>query len=212
MYVFTRSIRLGSSGKIRDSIGWAFELTEKLNQISETPISLWRPLFSANAMSLTWGTVVEELEELEAVDAKLMADDTYVSLVERGTLYSSGDPVDDTLVSYVHGDFSKGADVQVVSVVETTLANGAFAKGVELGIEIAERVEEITGMSTAFGTHATGPYGRVQWMTGHASIADLQRAETAINSDPGFLQLLDSKVAEVYVQGSGEQRLARKLA
>lgn len=212
MYVFTRSIRLGGSGKIRDAMTWSLELTEKINQISETRFSLWSPLFSANAMSLSWATQVDELEELEAVDAKLMADDSYVSMIDRGTAFNSGDQVDDALVSYVHGDFSKSGDVKVVSIVETTVANGAFAKGMEVGVEIAERVEKITGLPTGFGIHSSGTYGRVQWLTGYGSIAEMQKAENAVNSDPGFLQLLDSKVPEVYVQGSGEQRLARKIA
>jgi hypothetical protein len=38
----------------------------------------------------------------------------------------------------------------------------------------------------------------------------MQRAEAAVNSDPSFLQLLDTKAADLYTPG--EQRLARKLA
>ena len=40
MYTYTRSVRLGNGHK-RDSLAWALEITEKVNQISETPFSLW---------------------------------------------------------------------------------------------------------------------------------------------------------------------------
>lgn len=209
MYIFTRSVRLGN-GHMRDSLAWALEITEKVNQISETPFSLWMPLFSPNAMRLTWGTLVEELEELEAVDAKLMADDTYVGLVDKGVTFGSGDPVDDTLVNYVHGDFATSAQVQCVSVVEAAVNPGHFGKGIEVGIEIAQAAERIGGAPTAFGIASTGRYGTVQWMTGFPSVAEMQRSEAAVNSDPSFLELLDTKAADLYVPG--EQRIARKLA
>ncbi|MET0728814.1 MAG: hypothetical protein ABWZ76_11010 [Acidimicrobiales bacterium] len=210
MFTFTRSIRL-AAGHLRDSTAWALELTEKVNQISEVPFSLWRPLFSPSVTTLTWGTLVEELEELEAVDAKLMADDTYVALVERGAAFSSGDPVNDALVNYVHADFSRAREAQCLSVVETTIANGSFAKAIGVGVAIAERVEAICGLPTGFGIHTTGTYGRVQWMTGFPSVAEMQRAEAAINGDPSFLEMLDRDAAEVFLPGSGEQRIARRI-
>ena len=210
MYIFTRSTRL-KPDNMRSSMTWAVEITEKVNQISEARFSLWRPLFSPNATRLIWGTMVEELEELEAIDAKLMADDGYLSLLDKGAQHSAGDPIDDTLVSFLHGDFASAADVQVISVVEATLANGSFAKGIEVGVEIAQRAEQISGLPTAFGIHSTGAYGRVQWVSGTASVAEMQKGESKVNSDPSFLQLLDTKAADVFIPGSGEQRVARRI-
>lgn len=210
MYTFTRSSRL-ATGRIRESMGWAVEMTEKVNQISEARFGLWRPLFSPNATVLTWATVVEDLEELEAIDAKLMADDGYVELLDKGAAFSAGDVVDDALVSFVHGDFSRAPDAQCVSVVEAVVENGSFAKGIEVGVAIAQKAEQLSGAPTAFGILSTGPYGRVQWLSAYPSVAELQRAETVVNGDPSFIEMLDRDTAGVFIAGSGEQRLARRI-
>lgn len=211
MYTFTRTLRL-RAGNLREAMGWGVEMLEKVNQVSEAEFRLWTPMFSPGVGSLGFATVIEDLTVLESTNAKALADDGYLALVDRGAAYTSDDPVDDTLVQYVHGDFTKARDVELVSVVEAALADGNFRRGIEVGIEIAERAEALGGAATGFGIRTTGTYGGVQWITGYASVAELQRAESAVNGDPSFLQYLDEQAAGVFVQGSANQRVARRIA
>ena len=211
MYTFTRTLRL-RSGNIRESMGWGLEMLEKVNQISEATFSLWTPIFSPGVGSLAFAAIVDDLTVLESTNAKAMADDGYVALADKGAAHTSGDPINDQVVSFVHGDFTTERDVQVVAVVEAVVASGSFRRGIEVGIEIATRAEAAGGAATAFGICTSGAYGCVQWLTGYESVAEMQRAEAAVNGDSAFLQYLDEGAAGVFIEGSATQRTARRLA
>jgi hypothetical protein len=58
-----------------------------------------------------------------------------------------------------------------------------MASGIELGVEICQRVKKVTGSPSSFGVTSTGPYGGVIWITGFPSMAELQRAGEALNGD-----------------------------
>ncbi len=60
------------------------------------------------------------------------------------------------------------------------------------GVEIAQKSEAVTGLPTIFGRSLTGPYGGVGWLTGYESATAMEKAETALASDPSWLKLLDS--------------------
>src|SRR5579863_9391862 len=100
MYLFSRSIRLGA-GNPEKQLAWALRVTEKVNQISETPVSVWSSVFSPRAQTLVWTATVDDLLTLETIDNKLISDSGYISLVEEGVAYSSGDPIDDGLLQFV---------------------------------------------------------------------------------------------------------------
>ena len=103
MYLFSRTVRLGA-GNPEKQLAWALKITEKVNQISETPVDLWSSVFSPNAQTLVWTATVDDLLTLETVESKLISDSGYVSLVEEGAAHASGDPVDDGLLQFVFAD------------------------------------------------------------------------------------------------------------
>ena len=210
MYLFTRSARL-VPGRIRDAMTWAAEITEKVNQISELPVTLWRTVLSPEVGRLTWSTMTEQLAELEAVEDKLLADDGYVELVDRGAGFTNGE-MDDRVASVLHApaDFAERR-VEYVTVVTAQAANGQFARAVEVAIQIAEKAKAASGVDTAVTIASTGPYAELAWLSGAADLGELQRSEEAINNDPEFIQLLDGAAGEVYVQGSGQQRIVRRV-
>ena len=70
MYIFT--CRRDSPGNFRDSMAWALSVTEKVNQISEAQFHLWSTFNSPGVGTLSWATTIEDLEVLEATNAKLM--------------------------------------------------------------------------------------------------------------------------------------------
>ncbi|MEY2435142.1 MAG: hypothetical protein QOC92_4867 [Acidimicrobiaceae bacterium] len=198
MYLFARSARLGP-GNVRDSMVWSANITEKVNQISELDVSLWTTVFSPGLGTLVWTAAVEHLSVLEATDAKLAADDVYISLVEEGAKYLSADPIDDVLLQLVFADEdAANSQPQYASVVASALAPGNSTRGIELGVEIAQRAKRITGRPTSFGVASTGPYGGVEWISLYDSVDQLQKAEADIAADAGFTQFVDKEASTAY--------------
>ena len=168
MYLFSRSVRPGP-GNPEKQLDWALRITEKVNQISEMPVSLWTTVFSPNAGQFVWSSILEDLLTMETTFEKLFADRGYASLVEEGGTHASGDAVDDGLLQFLFVD-PKAADIEskYAGVVRTTAAPGGLVKGMELGVETAQLAGKITGSATSFASAVTGPYGMVEWITLYA--------------------------------------------
>src|SRR5947209_14856730 len=73
VYLFAREARLGP-GHAQEELAWAAAITEKVNQISETKVSLWTTFMSPAVNTLYWTTFVEDLATIEAMNDKLMTD------------------------------------------------------------------------------------------------------------------------------------------
>ena len=212
MYLFSRRARL-ANGHLRDSTAWAIAITEKVNQITELNVGLWTSVFSPGLGELVWATFVTDLAILETAEAKLMVDDGYVALVDKGAAFSTTEGADDTLSLLVHGDIDPNREIRYVAVIETTVASGKVGRGMELGVEIAQRAQQVTGIPTAFLADTTGNYGGVRWITGYETIEQLQAAEQAISGDVKFTEFVDKEVAGVYLAGPSvtTQRIARRI-
>jgi hypothetical protein len=198
MYLFSRSGRM-ALGNIRESMAWAVGITEKANQITSLGVELWRPIMSPGNGMVSWNCFVEDLTALETAEQKLMVDEGYLNELERGSAFFGSNPVDDQVAQVLYGEADPSVTVTHAAVVESELAPGAFAKGVEAGIQIATRATELSGLPTMFLLSSTGKYGGVAWITGAASLQELERGEQASNSDPGFVELIDKLAAGVYL-------------
>lgn len=212
MYLFARRARL-ANGQLRDSAAWAVAITEKVNQITELNVGLWTSVFSPGLGELVWATFVTDLAILETAEAKLMVDDGYVALADQGAAFSTAEGADDTLSQLVHGDIDPNREIQYVAVIETTVAAGKVGRGMEVGVEIAQRAQQVTGIPTAFLADTTGNYGGVRWITGYETIEQLQAAGQAIAGDVKFTQFVDKEAAGVYLAGPSvtTQRIARRI-
>jgi hypothetical protein len=210
MYMFARAARLGP-GSAHEEQAWATAMTEKVNQISETKVSLWTTFASPGVNTLFWTTFIEDLATLEATNDKLLTDSGYHMLLEQGARYASPDAIDDTLMQVLHADgIDPAREPAYVAEVAAVVVPGSGTKGVELGVEIAKRATVITGAPTTFSIGVTGAYGQVAWHTGFESITELQRGQTALLLDPTFMQYLDSSIAGVYQPGA-TQSIFRRL-
>jgi len=212
MYLFSRSARLGE-GNPQTQLDWALRITEKVNQISEIPVQLWTTVFSPSSGRLVWTATVENLVELETIENKLLSDSGYTALVEEGGAHASGDPIDDNLLQFIHADpKSAEIDAQYATTVQATMAPGGLVRGIELGVETAQRAAEITGCPTSFGVAATGVYGAVEWVTVYASVEELQRGQETLAADISFSEKVDKELSKVYLPGVAVQTAFRKIA
>jgi hypothetical protein len=210
MYGFTRSVRL-RPGRMQESMSWAVRITEKVNQVSDVAASLWAPFASPAVGTLTWVAMIEDLAVIESTDAKLMADPGYLALVEEGAAFVSESGLDDSLwqILYANPDVAT-SQPQYVNLVNAVLAPGHWTRGIELGVEIAQQAERITGRPTSFLLAETGAYGAVEWVGFADSIEQVQAARQALMADQEFAQLLDSQASTAYLP-EGTQAIHRKI-
>jgi hypothetical protein len=211
MYLFSRTARL-RPGDTRESMAWALGITEKVNQITSLNIGLWTTVLSRGVGTLSWSTVVENLTQLEDAEAKLMVDDGYLDLLDQGAQYSSGEAIDDAVGQIVAGDLDPSRQPTHAAVVQAELAPGGFAKGIEAGIEIADRATKLSGLPTVFMIASTGTYGGVAWLTTASSLEALERGEQATNGDPDFIRYIDEVASKVYQAQGTTQTLFRRIA
>lgn len=211
MYLFTRSGRL-TNGQFRESALWVATITEKVNQITDLQVGAWRNVFSAELGRITWATFVDDLSVLEAADDKLMVDDGYVAEVDRGAAFVTTG-VDDALAQVIHGSPDPERPVEYASAVRTVIEPGKIARGMALGVEIAQRVEKVTGIPTLFLSDSTGDYGGVRWVSGYENVQSLQAANEKLGQDLDFLQFIDKEAAGVYQAGLSvtTQTILRRL-
>jgi len=212
MYLFSRRARL-APGNTRDAMTWATGITEKANQITGLNIGLFSSIFSPEVGSLVWSTFVPDMATLEAANDKLLVDEAYVSMLDSGAKFALGG-ADDTLAQIVHGEVDPNRQVEYVTAVLTVCASGNVVKGMELGVEIAQRAEKTLGAPVLFTTGSTGSYGSVGWFTGYDSVATMERALNALNEDAKFAEFIDKSVKGVYVDDPviSQQSIWRHLA
>ena len=208
MYLFTRQTRLMPEHAI-DGMEWAVEITEKVNQITALNVGVWTPFASPGIATVSFGAAVESLTDLEDAQAKTLADPIFQDLVKRGAQLTSGG-LDDRVGQFIVGGTDDGSNPSYVAVVQSQITNGRFGSGVAAGVEIAQRATELSGMTTSFLLSSTGTYGGVVWITGAASLRELEEGEAKTNANPDFVALVD-RVADNFVDGITTQSIWRRV-
>jgi hypothetical protein len=211
MYLYSTSVRSGVASPVK-VMEWALSMTEKINQVSSVPTSLWTSAMSPAMGTLAWTSVISDLAVIEDTEAKLLADPGYMDLVDQATTLLSSDPANQALMQLVYGDpDAAGINAQYASTASATLAPGSMVAGIELGIEVAQRVKKISGRPTSFAVSVTGDYGAVMWVSLAETIQQLQAATEALNADADFAKMVDTKASKVYSPGT-TQSISRKIA
>ena len=209
MYLFSRRARL-APGNTRDAMTWATSITEKVNQIVGLNTSLFAQTYSPEVGTLVWSTFVPDLATLESANDKLLVDDSYVSMADEGAKFAQGG-VDDALLQIISGEPDTNRQIEYATTVQAVCASGNLIRGVELGVEIAQRAKKITGRPTSFGASQTGVYGAVGWIALYDSVDQVQKADTALATDKGFAELLDKEASKAYLAGVSTQTLYRRV-
>jgi len=211
MYLYSTSVRPGVANPSK-VMEWALKMTEKINQIGEVPSSLWTAAMSPAMGTLAWTAVVSDLEVIEATEGKLATDPGYMSLVEEAIGLLSTDPADQMLMQLVHADQDAASiDAHYASTVRATIAPGSMRTGVELGVELAQKVKQITGRPTSFAMNVTGEYGAIMWVSLAETIQQLQAANEALDANEEFAKAVDKDASKVYLPGA-TQTISRKIA
>jgi hypothetical protein len=211
MYLYSTAVRSGMANPVK-VMDWALRMTQKINQISEVPTALWTSVMSPAVGSLAWTAVVSDLAVIEDTETKLAADPGYMALVDEATALMSTHPADQMLMQLVHGDRdAAGIDAHYASTVRATVAPGSMRTGIELGVDLAQKVKQITGLPTSFAVGVTGDYGAVMWVSLAETIQQVQAANEALNANEDFSKAVDKDAGKAYLPGA-TQTISRKVA
>ena len=211
MYLFNRRTRLlGGNGTT--GIEWATKVAAKVTEVTGHEIQLWATVYSPGYGTISWTGWFEDLAALEKVGDTLQADASMTKLADQGAKLTEGG-LDDAIWQPIHGAPDPTREIQYVGGVTAVAAPGAIERAMGVGVEIAQRVEAVTGMSCIFAQGLTGPYGGVGWLTAYDNIAAFQAAGDAIAADASFMKLVDSS-AGCYVEDTSitQQTIYRRLA
>ncbi|MCB1270487.1 MAG: hypothetical protein M9942_09890 [Microthrixaceae bacterium] len=212
MYLFSRHAQL-EMGDFRGAMAWAIEQTERVNRLSGLDVSLNSQVFSPALGTIAWTTVVDSLSELVAANEVLMASDEYAAGADAGARFLRA-PADDSVMELLQVPEDAGGDFEYATSVRAVLAGGEAARGIAMGVEIAQTAQRITGRPTVFGTAVAGPYGGVGWVTTYPSIDSLEESRAALAGHADWLELLDTKATGLYaeVPEVTTQRVYRRIA
>ncbi|MEX2268636.1 MAG: hypothetical protein WEA75_08135 [Acidimicrobiia bacterium] len=212
MYLFSRRIRIGP-GRAREAMAWALAQTENVNKITGLQVGLYMQVFSPEVGAIGWSTFVPDLATLEAAGDKLNADDAFMSATDQGAAMTVGG-ADDNLGQVIYGEPDPNRQIEYVTAVRTVCASGNVARGSEVGVELAQRAEKITGTPTLFLADVTGTYGGVGWVSGHANVQAMEAAQQALAADSSWLKYVDKEAGAAYADDPSlsTQLIYRRLA
>jgi len=211
MYLFSRRARL-ANGRGRDAVAWATGITETANRLTGLPISLYAQVYSPGFGTVSWTAFVPDLTALEAAGDKLAIDDGYAAQTDAGAEFTDGG-LDDTLFQVIHGEPDPSREVNYVGAVRAVCANGHLARGMAVGVEIAQRAEALTGFPCMFLADTTGVYGGVAWLTGYPDVAALEAAQAVQFGNSEFVDFIDREAGPAYAADSAltTQLIHRRL-
>jgi hypothetical protein len=212
MYLFNRQIRFGP-GNTREQMEWALGQTEKVNQITGLQVGLYMEVYSPQVGAVGWSTFVPDLAALEAAGDKLTADDSFVAATDKGAAMTVGG-ASDTLAQVIYGEPDPNRQIEYVTVVRAVCATGNVARGMEAGVELAQRAEKIMGTPSLFLANVTGNYGGVGWASAFENVQALEAAQLALAGDESWAKFVDKTTAGVYAEEPSvtTQVIYRRLA
>ncbi len=198
MYLFSRRARL-AGGNTRKAMAWATEITEQVNQLTGINVALYSQVFSPEVGTLVWASFVPDLATLESAGDKMAVDDKLTTLADKGAQFTIGG-LDDHLAQVLSGAPDRSRTVEYVTAVQAVCASGSVVRGAALGVEIAERAEQITGTPTLFMLNSSGPYGGVTWTTGFTDVHAMEVSQAALAADTAWGEYVDRETAGVYAE------------
>lgn len=157
-------------GNPRETMAYATEMCELVNERSTFDVSLWQVLFGAPIGTVSFSMLVESRAAFVAGQATLLGDDEYLDAIERGKDLIA-QPGEDRLVSMLHhaGGELRRADVGACANITTALAEvDRIADTLTWSVGMADLAAAISGYPVHLGTLEHGPFGELQW-TSHRS-------------------------------------------
>jgi hypothetical protein len=200
MYLFVRRAVIRGL----DAQKWAIDIGAAASEGLDARVDVWSSVLSPDVGNTTWTTMWPDLSSLENSLASLLSNPKYLALVAEGPQFIGG-AIDDVLFQIVYPGAGPTVDARYAGSVTAVCAPGNFSRGMLGGLEIAQRVEQTTGVSTGFLVRQTGPYGGVTWLAGYESIEAYETAQQKLAADTGFPEFIDQRTTAYVADPSTTQ-------
>ncbi len=209
MQIYSRT--LGTMGPQDEIMAWATDITAYVSEKSGNEVALWTPVFGWPLGTLGWSMRVDGVTGMQAAFAPVLEDPDYFAKVATAREWVHT-PAEDRFVTPLTGELGDPPPVgSMVTITTAVMAGGRYGEAIGWGLEMAARVQEVSGLPTIFGTEEFGTFGTVQWIAGAADAAGADAARDAINTDDTYLEMLSS-VGELFLPGSGHRSLLTRVA
>lgn len=211
MHLFSRVATL--TGGVRRPLEWATEVTAQVNSTIDLEVSLWTANFGFPVGTVSWSAMVESRQQLADETAKLMGDDDYLSMVEKGQEFATT-PAEDHLRTVVHMTSEPEGAAPVGSAAEIITAapaGGKIGEAMTWGVGMADRFASVTGADSAFMADAYGSFGQMTWISVFPDAAAVEAAAEATMADADYMAAVDG-AGELFQPGSGQRGLVTRMA
>lgn len=173
-------------------MAWAMQVTEKANEHSQTPITLWSGRFGLPFGAVAWSTIVEDLTTGEEFNGKMAADADAVALLEAGSAHVL-DRQPDTLSMVIHGAITERTPLGgYLGVVNATATPGNLTAAGAWAVSAADTYTSITGLAVVVTTTMAGGFGEFGWIVQHQDSASVQASIMATASSDAYREMLES--------------------
>jgi len=149
-------------------VDWAGIICAKVKEITGQEIELWERVFSPGFGIVLWTGWFEDLVSLEARPLGKLSDAGVELTVGGASMTDAASP------STAHPPGGAG---QYVGGAVAETAQGNIERAMTTGVEIGQKAEATTWLSTLFLQMVTGPGGAVGWPTGYEIVTQLERVD-----------------------------------
>lgn len=188
MELFTRDMLL--TGPPVDVRGWAVDIAQSFGAATGRTPEVWACVVGGTIGHHTWSMPCDGAAELIELSMQALADEAYLAKIEEGRKFFVGQPRDTLHRAFNDIDPVDSEPGYVCSVTTAVAAAGSLGHAVGWGLEAAEYVGNLTGVSAAFMGAAAGNFSRLTWMSVVDSARRADEANRTMNADDGYLKLI----------------------
>jgi len=177
MYLFQRQLRLMGGAS---AIGWAMEVTSRVQEIGEMPVALWVGAAGVPTGTIMWSAPVDGMAAVASMNDRLDADDHLKKLVVDHGRDFVVEVMPDRLSMVIHGEITGEAPIgSYVGGVTANAAPGQWGAAGAWAPKIADMYTEITGRPVVVTTTTAGSMGEFSWYARHEDAASIDAATAA---------------------------------
>lgn len=223
-YLLTRQAQL-SPGQTMKSLEWAQNVTEKVGSVTGLPVRLYQQVFSPQVGGLQWHVFVPNISTLESLLDKIQQDDAALKLIDTGAQYLTAQNtgltvghISDFLSSVIsgevglHGAQQARGGPQYQTIVQAIMTPGNYEQAMQVGPQIAQQVEKVSGAPTLFAIDQTGVYGGARFITSFDDVRQMEQSQQRLQENREWLQFIDEQAGTFSDQPfSTRQSIYRRL-
>jgi hypothetical protein len=208
MHIFTRQGRFAPD-QVVEGLVYAVEIAQHVSQQTGLEVIPWTVLYGAPIGTVSWSARVESQAAMGEAGARLQADPGYREKVAANAHRFDG-PVEDQLGQVLAASGERPAAPQHAVITTAECAGGKLADATAWGVDIMQYSAKLSGAASYVCRGVYGEFGKLVWIALFDSLDQVDAADAATSTDPGYLEQLD-QAGDLFRPGSVTQRLIQRI-